>query len=228
MKKTIIYLLLCLVLVACGASVDGEKQKYAEYEQYSDMIMNKYPQFASQVELERNMAEKKYNDAIKVKDDDKKIAALENANRVFENGFVGNYKKFETATYDLENQIKETDRQISDKDFTRKTSQLIDDAKETLKDSENLLKDATTANSGLILSLEREIKNLNDAKGNLEAHVKSINAKNTKKKDKKDEKIDNSSDEPTLADEPAQIKCKRCGTMQTADSETCSSCGAQI
>ena len=107
--KSICTLLILLVTVGCGPSLEGEQKAYDRHRDRSNEYAERYPGLKPMLESQIEKAEDSWEAATAETDEKKKLAAMQTVNKSFQ-PLVGRIDQIETELSSMDRQLRKLER----------------------------------------------------------------------------------------------------------------------
>ncbi len=238
-QKTIIMKRISLLLmfavavffIACGPSVDGEKESWASNKKNLTKIKTDHSFYAKIIDEKIKEAEKIWKEAEGISDEDKKAEKMQKANDLLENGCVGNLNGMKGEISRVETKIEEVIRkQRSAKKGKYYADEKIDEARDAVKYAEKVFMEEKNCSEiqSRYKGLKTAYADLGRAITRMESSSSSNSSTNRNKSTINKGGSNSSSGKTKTPDTPKKVKCSYCGSMNSASATKCSSCGAPV
>ncbi len=205
----------------------GETKNWDRNLEQLKKMQTDYPAYADMIKAKIGEAEKVYDEASSISDEDKKADKMRDANNILNQGCIGNLKNMNAKIDELKNKKKELKNMLqgrpeSDIEFAKL---IIDDSKDAVKKAEKVLtKKAEKLDSNPCIKIESAFKELESVYKDIDEAIAEFNKIDTEQKNK--EEID---EENETKDEKAKlVECEYCGKMNEAGKTECKYCGAAL
>ena len=230
MKKFKLILIVTLLITAfsCGPSVEGETKNWDRNIEQLKKMQKNYPAYADMIKAKITEAEKVYNDASSISDDEKKADKMREANNMLNLGCVGNLKNMSSKIDDVNKKKRELKNMMQGKSKSdiKFAEMVIDDSKDAVKKAEKVLNKKTdNLDANPCMQIEKAYKDLTLAYDDISNAISKINKAEADQQKKEDE-IKAESEKKDEA--PKMVECTYCGSMNEAGKTKCSSCGANL
>jgi len=228
MKKFILLaFVFSFVLYSCGPSVEGQAGAWKTNLDELNQLKKDYPQFAKLIDDNIAEAQKVYDTAGDVKDEEAKAEKMQEANALLTSGCIGDLKNMKGKISDVKlkiDELKKFRRDKSEADI-QLAEIVITDATDAVASAEESLKAADATNpcekiTEAFTGVKSAYDDIVSTMANIEAKLKDAEAA-------KNDSIAKANGGTTTTDAPKTIKCEHCGvTSDVSPTGKCSSCGA--
>lgn len=238
MKKFfILSFILSVFIYACGPSVEGESKAWKNNLNALNKIKSEHPVYAKVIEEGIAKAQKVYDAAAKLKDEEAKAEKMEEANNILNTGCVGSLKNMESKINSIDSKIERLKRERRDMGTAEieLSKVVIEEANANVKEARRVMSrsevegDPCIEVSSAYSNLESSYKDIDRTISNFKRKKrdKKRDAKKRDTKNKKDDKSSTSTKTDTKK-EAKMVKCEYCGVKNKATKSKCSSCGAAL
>jgi len=234
---------LLLFIYACGPSVEGEKKAWEKTQSTVTQLKSQYPAYAQLIDAKYKLAQKAWEDAKSISDEDKKADKMAEANNYIRKGAVGTLNSLKSNLDNLHRQKDALMKKVAPAEsFNNRINLAIQDANTaidqgekalyaqgnlTAPDAENSLnmasqkiKSANTTVKGVFSAIDKYVRDQN--KKNTTTNNTTTNNTTTTTNNTKTTTSNNTTEKPK------EIKCEYCGTLNPATNTKCKNCGAPL
>lgn len=226
MKKiSLLFIAVLFIVYSCGPSVEGETKNWDRNLQQLKKVQTDYPVYADMIKAKIEEAEKIYDKAVNISDEEAKAKKMREANSVLTGGCLGNLKDMSSKINEVKEKNRELKKILKDKSESEiKFAELImDDGKNAIKKAEKVLnKKAENLNANPCLKIESAYKDLEVAYKDIEETISSFKDQDREKEEELNKEKDKEDDKPVM------VKCEYCGKMNDAGRTECKYCGAGL
>ncbi len=244
MKKVLSLLFISLLFIAsCGPSVDSEQKAWDANQKIIAEVKTQYPAFIKAIDVTVEVAEKAWEKAKSISDEEKKAEQMEKANNLIEKGTVGQIHNLKSEISKLENlRTKLLGKKMPTLLFEDRAREVSADAKLAIDNAElvfqkgngaemsvpDVLNLLANANSGLKESTKK-IDKIIDEIEDIESKAAAEKKKLESAKDSTSATTNTGTTTDTKTETtPKFIKCEYCGKDNAYEATECKSCGAAI
>ena len=216
---------LFFTVYSCGPSVEGETKNWDRNIEQLNKLKTDYPAYADMIKAKIDEAQKIYDNAGSLSDEEAKADKLREANNILNSGCIGDLKNMSSKIDDVKEKKKELKKILKDKSKSDiKYAELImDDCKSAIKKAEKVLnKKAENLDANPCLKIEKVYKNLEAAYTDMQEAINDFNKQDTEK----EEEI--TKDNEKKEEAAKMIECTYCGSKNEPGSTKCKSCGANL
>ncbi len=241
MKRTALFILGLMIFVyACGPSVEGEQKAWKKSQEIVNKLKTDYPAYVQLIDYKFEQAQKSWEAAKSIKDEDQKAEKMAEANNYIRRGALGTLSSLKSDIASLRSKKDNLMKKVAPAEsFNNRINIALQEANSAIDQSEKAL--YITGN----LSVQDAESSLNSAGSKLSSASKSVRGvvsaidkyvRDQKKQNQTtttNSTTTNSSSNTTgttttTQTKPKQIKCQYCGTMNDADATKCKNCGAPL
>jgi DNA repair exonuclease SbcCD ATPase subunit len=188
MKKVQIFLLATILLaVSCGPSVDGEKEDWNENLKAMDALKVQYPALNTKIDKAVEEAKLIWVEAEKISEEEKQAEKMADANKVLDDGCIGNLKDMEEKISSVKAKISTVKKlRKKKKAASRNAKNFANDAIEEANDAlsyaeRNMSFSEDEMDNDPCFKITKAFKKLSDAKNSLGKAVTKLNKKKKNK-----------------------------------------------
>ncbi|MDX1904771.1 MAG: hypothetical protein SFU27_11485 [Thermonemataceae bacterium] len=181
MKKLSLFFLLLLALASCKKSVEGETSTWNANVNKLKKLKASYPSFADVLDKDLKDAQKKWEDAQKISNEEEKIKKMSEANYTFNTGFVYELGTLESKLEAVNKKNKDlrnamTDKNVNlDKSDLKEVLRTNDDAKDALTNVEKMLSKGDKSSDQAYRTIKEANSRLSDIERRVDQAMKLIN-----------------------------------------------------
>ena len=226
--KLVLIATLLFTVYSCGPSVEGETKNWDRNIEQLKKMQTNYPAYADMIKAKIGEAEKVYEEASSISDEDKKADKMRKANNMLNQGCVGNLKNMSSKIDDVNKKKRELKNMMQGKSKSdiKYAELLIDDIKDAVKKAEKVLnKKAEKLDANPCIKIESAFKELEIAYDDIKEAITKFSNQELEQKNKEEE----IKKESEKKDEEAKlVECEYCSKMNEAGRTECKYCGAGL
>lgn len=229
--NSLFFSILSIFLIASCAkpTTESETKRWESHQKTLQTLSVKYPSFKNALtEVERSAAQQ-WEAALKVGDEEQKIAAMQTANSAAYPEFVRKLDYLEGNMDRLQRLCRKTTKTSADRIDMNALRTARDDAERTLSDLRYSLS-SRVVNSPVEaeVAVEEISKNIKYATDRINKVMKRIADKERKQKQEEKAEKDKQNADKQSKEISKSVKCSYCGSKNKAGTSKCKSCGAPL
>lgn len=230
LRNIVLVLAAMFMIYACGTSVESQQKTWESNKSAVEGLKAEYPAFKTVLDEKLKKAQVIMDEAQGLSDEDAKIKKMQEANAVFNKGFIGDLKKVKTESAKIDQKIAEIDKLKIDGSIKTDPANTIRMAKESKRKAEDMLKTSTVSNEAQANTIAANaLTEINNAVKNLDGIIgQAKNIKDDQQKAQEDQQKAKEDSIKKAEDAKKPIECEYCGTMNEPTATKCKSCGASI
>lgn len=177
------FMLFFSLLVACSPSAKNELQYWENNKKAAAEFNTSYPAFKTYIDENLKAATPIAEAAIKLKDEKKKAAELQKANKTIKDGAIGHLNKIKSKKESLNKTIDKLAKLKLTKDKSKKRKKGMNAASEAIANVDKALNEAKPENKeGAMTLLKAQVDALISAQNSADSVYRSVKPKKKKKK----------------------------------------------
>lgn len=226
-RMYLLLIVMAMFFIACGPSVDTESKNWEKNKTAVEKLKSEYPAYAQMIDEKMQEAQKIWDKAVSISEEEKKAEEMSRANDLLEKGAVGALKSMKSEIDNLKREKNELQEKIADNPaITQRANDAIKEATDAVKTAEEVIfATGTFTASEAQNKINMAKSRIESAKKSIKSVVKAISKEKTVKKEKEQKEKEKQVEKEK---EKAKVKCEYCGTMNEPDATKCKSCGAQL
>ncbi|MCU0438115.1 MAG: hypothetical protein MUC49_09365 [Raineya sp.] len=191
MKKISLLLFLCIALLSCKKTVEGETNAWNANKTKLSKLKANYPAFASVLDNEMKEAQAKWDEASKLSNEEEKLKKMSEANYTFNQGFVYDLDNLEMKMKNISNKSNDLLDGMTAKDVNLSKSdqkeiiRIRDDARDMLSEIKKSLNKGDKSSSQAYKTIQNAKNALVDMERRMDMAFKAINDSKIKNTDSK-------------------------------------------
>lgn len=225
MKKTLIFawaVLLIAISFGCKRSVEGESSAWKTNKEKVNGLMSRYPGMKPALQSQLDAATKKWETAEGISDEDKKIAAMSEANGMISGGWIGDLEDYDEDKQKLQDLIVEVQSGDLDKNDREAARTAKEQAQYAIQNADRSLQTGAGNASGAQAVMRSITSNFTAATKTLNKVLDRADSK--KKEAEEDEKL--AEDKEKEKEAAKTWVCSYCDRTNSSDDLSCKGCGA--
>ena len=221
------------MLNACGPTLESSNEDWERNKKAMAQLKTDYAAFTPLIDQKLEEAQKAWDAAKGISDEEKKLDKMVEANQTLSGGSIGNLRSIKDKISGLKTKKESLMKlDVASYKLEDRTQDAFEAVKKAIKKAEKVMymtKDEFSIDEAPG-KLDRAFSGLTDAYKEVEIIIDLINKENNKiaaeEKDKEQQIEDKKVETEKEKEAKADYKCEYCGTMNKADNKKCSSCGA--